>query len=142
MTVASNASQASQTVEAQLVTDQRLHCPGFVSAGGALAIFSSTATDASKAVTYSVSGTVGQGVAAAYRAHPKYLGCFGSPQPFAAYGGSDLNRAVFVTGDGLYEGGIFSCASVQTKPCFTYAVSGDTVTVTVQTAAGDPRMGT
>ena len=140
LTVASNASQTSQTVSAQLVTDQTLHCPSFMPAGGALAIFSSTAPDAAKAVTYTVSGTAGQAVAASHRKHPQYLACFGSPQPFSGYTGADNKRAVFVKSDGLYEAGLFSCAGVDTKPCFTYSESGDSVTLTVQTGPGDPRI--
>lgn len=131
---------ASQTVAAELVTDQQLHCPSFVPAGGALAIFSSTASDAVKTVTYSVTGTAGQAVAAAHREHPQHLACFGSPLPFDGYVGTRDTRAVFVKSDGLYEAQLVACGSVDTKPCFSYSESGDTVTLTIQTAAGDPKL--
>lgn len=141
LTVASDASQSSQTVFAQLVTDQKLHCPSFVPAGGAVAIFSSTAPDAAKTVTYTITGTVGQAVATAHRAHPQYMACFGSPLPFGGYTGPRTNnRAVFVPGDGLYEAQLLQCGSVDTKPCFSYEESGDTITLTIEAPPGDPKM--
>ena len=140
LTVASDPSRSNQTLSAQLVPDQQLHCPSFMSSGGALAIFSSTATDAAKIVTYVVTGTAGQAVAAAHLEHPGYLGCFGSPQPFNGYVSARHARAVFVQADGLYEAQLLACGRTDAKPCFNYSASGGSVTLTVQAPAGDPKL--
>lgn len=140
LTVASDASQGSQTVTAELVTDQKLHCPTGVP-GGAIAIFSSTAADAAKTVTVTVTGSNGTAISAAHRAHPHYLACYGSPQPFIGYTDGRNHRAVFVASDGLYEAALLPCASVDSRPCYKFSESGSTVTLTVQAAAGDPKMG-
>lgn len=138
--VASDASQGSQTVTAELVTDQKLHCPTGVP-GGAIAIFSSTAADAAKTVTVTVSGNDGASISAAHRAHPHYLACYGSPQPFDGYTDGRSRRAVFIASDGLYEAALLPCASVEIRPCYQISEGDATVTLTVKAAAGDPKMG-
>ncbi|BBH17953.1 hypothetical protein Back2_22400 [Nocardioides baekrokdamisoli] len=140
LTVAANASRTSQTVTAELVTDQKLHCPTGGGDAGAMAIFSSDAADAPKTVTYTVTGADGNAVSAAHKAHPHYLGCFGSPQAFSGYTDGRTSRSVFVASDGLYEAALLPCGSVDTKPCFTFAESGGTVTLTIHAGPGDPKV--
>lgn len=105
-----------------------------------MAIFSSSATDATKVVTYTLTGAAAQAEIAANRTHPQYLACFGSPTVFTGYTGARSNRAVFVPADGLYEAALFACAVRDTAPCVRYSESGGTVTLAVQAPAGDPKM--
>lgn len=140
LTVTSDPSASNQSVSAQLVTGQPLHCDSLGKTDSGTAIFSSTATDASKTVTLAITGAPGQAIAAAHRSHPHYIGCFGAPQPFTGYAKGGNTRAPFVASDNLYEAAMLPCSTTETKPCFSYSMSGDTVILTVQTVAGDPKM--
>jgi hypothetical protein len=140
LTVTSDPSGSNQTVSAELVTGQPLHCDSLGKTDTGTAIFSSTATDASKTVTLAITGAPGQAIVAAHRSHPHYIGCFGAPQPFNGYTNGRNGRAVLVQADNLYEAAILPCSTTDTKPCFSYSTSGDTVILTIQTAAGDPKI--
>lgn len=139
LSVSAGTASGSQTLSAQLVSGQ-LHCPTSRESLGAMAIFSSTASDASKVVTYTLTGAAAQAEIAAYRSHPQYLACFASPTAFAGFTGLRANRAVYVAADGLYEAALFSCRVQDIAPCVRYAESGGAVTLTVSAPAGDPRM--
>lgn len=139
LTVTSDPSGSNQTVSAQLVTGQPLHCDSLGKSDSGTAIFSTTATDASKTVMLAITGAPGQAIAAAHRSHPHYIGCFGAPQAFTGYTGGHTARAVFVQSDNLYEAAILPCSTTETKPCFSYSTSGDTVILTIQAGPGDPK---
>lgn len=139
LTVAAAASNGQQRVSAELAGSEPLHCGTAFTSSAPTAIFSSTAPDAGKTVTYVATGAAANAIKQAYAAHPEYLGCYGSPKGFIGYVDGGQGPAVKNSTDNLFEAALLPCDSVSTKPCFSYSAAGGTVTVIVTAPPGDPR---
>jgi hypothetical protein len=150
--VHSNSSASTQTVTASL-SSGTLHCQAggkpdndgddddgvFV---GALATFSSTATDAGKTITYTGAGQTGVIMQHQYSEHTTYAGCYGSPTPFKGYTKGVYGAAPFNATDGLYEAMLSNCANNGgAQPCVTNVDNpGDADSYVVKAPAGDPKV--
>jgi hypothetical protein len=151
--VVSSPSSSNQTVSAS-VSSGALHCAAAAADGpdgdnddddgvfvGALATFSSTATDSTKKVTYTGTGSTGATMLHQYSEHTAYAGCYGSPNPFNGFTNGVYGPAPFVAADGLYEAMLNNCANHGgAKPCFTNVASSTSDSYVVQTLAGDPTL--
>lgn len=149
--VHSNPSANTQTVTASLGSGT-LHC---VAGGkpdndgddddgvfvGALATFSSTATDAGKTITYTGNGQTGVLMQHQYAEHTAYAGCYGSPKPFQGYTKGVYGPAPFNATDGLYVAMLANCANHSALPCMTNVDNaGDADSYVVKAPAGDPKV--
>jgi Big-like domain-containing protein len=150
--VRANPSANTQTVTASLGSGT-LHC---VAGGkpdndgddddgvfvGALATFSSTATDAGKTITYTGTGHTGVIMQHQYSEHTAYAGCYGSPKPFKGYTKGVYGQAPFNATDGLYVAMLSNCANNGgAVPCVTNVDNaGDADSYVVKAPAGDPKV--
>lgn len=150
--VRSDPSANNQTVTASLSSGTLNHC---VAGGrrdndgddddgvfvGALATFSSTATDAGKTITYTGTGSTGSTMRHQYGEHTQYAGCYGSPNPFKGYTNGHYGDAQFFSDDGLYEAMLSNCANNGgVKPCMTNVSGSNYDSYVIQAPAGDPKI--
>jgi hypothetical protein len=108
---------------------------------GALATFSTTASDNTKTVTYTGTGTTGAIMKHQYGEHTAYAGCYGSPNPFMGYTHGVYGQAPFVAQDGLYVAMLPNCANFGgQRPCMTNVAGSNYDSYVVQAPAGDPKI--
>jgi Bacterial Ig-like domain (group 3) len=110
---------------------------------GALATFSSTATDAGKTITYTGTGATGQTMNHQYTEHTQYAGCYASPNPFKGYTNGVYGPAPLIAADGLYEAMLSNCANNSgALPCVTnsFTPSTGTDSYIIKAPAGDPKV--
>jgi hypothetical protein len=116
---------------------------------GALATFSSSASDVTKTVTYTGTGAVGTNMKANLTKHSTHAGCYGAPTAFKGFVNGQYTTARFVAADGLYEAVLATCDYTKKQsadklpvlPCVTgSAGSGTTFTYLVTAPAGDPKI--
>jgi hypothetical protein len=108
---------------------------------GALATFSSTATDAGKTITYTGTGATGTTMKHQYGEHTQYAGCYGSPTPFKGYTHGVYGPAPFVAADGLYVAMLSNCANNGGAiPCMTNQAGVGFDSYVIKAPAGDPKV--
>ena len=145
--VVASSSANNQTVTASITPGTLTHCTEFEgTTNGELANFSSTATDATKTVTYTVFGAASTDLNNAYfDSGTLYLGCYASTSPFNGYTNGVYGPAPQVNEPGLglvFEANLSSCANNSgQKPCFQLErfVGAESI-LTVNTTAGDPHL--
>jgi hypothetical protein len=145
-------SSSNQTLMGSLGTGQLQCPPAGVPDGdndeddgapfpGALATFSSTATDVGKTIRYTGMGSLGALMEHEYSEHTTFVGCFGASHPFNGYTNGVYGAAPFNAADGLFESQLSNCANNSgQRPCFTNSAgAGTTDTYIVSTVPGDPK---
>lgn len=108
---------------------------------GALATFSSSATDVTKTITKTGTGTVGSIMKHQLAEHPTHAGCYASPNPFKGFTNGVYGNAPFIAADGLYEAMTGTCTYTHNVlPCMKgVAGTGTTYSYVVTAPAGDPK---
>jgi hypothetical protein len=107
---------------------------------GALATFSSTATDVPKTITYTGTGSTGDTMNHQYGEHPDYAGCYGSPTLFKGYTSGVYGNAVYNAKDKLYEAMLANCNVHNALPCMTNSANEDgSDSYVIQAPPGDPK---
>ncbi len=143
LTVTADPSASNQTVHADLVNGQQLHCPGDSDPVlGGLGTFTSTATDAGKTIDYTGSGNVGAQMYANYAAHTLYVGCFASDTQFMGYinGVYQPAQLVIETSGTFYEAQLGNCANNSgQKPCAQNVGGTGPDTYRIMAGPGDPK---
>jgi len=139
MNVLSSPSSTQQTVSGLLENGKNLHCPQNTdNQTGALGTFEVTVNDTTKTVTYTGYGSTARSMLNNYNAHPTYVGCFGSPDPWNGFVYGVYGPAQFVANDGnLYEAQLGVCASYA-PPCVTVTWTALSTTYKITTPFGDP----
>ena len=147
------ASSNTQTLSGSL-TSGTLHCVEPPEKGetpdgddddgvfvGALATFSSSATDVTKTITKTGTGTTGSIMKHQLAEHPTHAGCYASPNPFKGFTNGVYGNAPFVASDGMYEAMLGTCTYTHNVlPCMKgVAGTGTTYSYVVSAPAGDPK---
>jgi hypothetical protein len=108
---------------------------------GALATFSSSATDVTKTITKTGTGTTGAIMKHQLAEHPTHAGCYASPKQFKGFTGGVYGNAPFIAADGMYEAILGTCTYTHNVlPCMKgVAGTGTTYSYVVSAPAGDPK---
>lgn len=128
--VITSASASNQTVMASITAGGLTHCSEFEGDPvGELANFSTTATDVTKQVNYTVDGNAATSLENSYlAAGALYLGCYASTNPFSGYTAGVYGPAPSVIEPGVgtvFEANLSNCANNSgQKPCFTLIRNG------------------
>lgn len=107
---------------------------------GALATFSSTATDVSKTITYTGTGATGATMNHQYGEHTQYAGCYGSPTQFNGYTNGVYGPAPYNNTDKLYVAMLSNCANNSgALPCMTNVAGSGYDSYVITAPGGDPK---
>jgi Bacterial Ig-like domain (group 3) len=124
----------------------QLTCPGYADPpSNWIATFNSTASDAGKELDWAGFGDQALAMQAAFDAHPDYVGCYASPNPFVGYNipSHSIGQAPFIASDGLYEAAVPACFFTESsdfaKPCFTYDNYEGGAMYYIYAPVGDPK---
>jgi Bacterial Ig-like domain (group 3) len=107
---------------------------------GALATFSSTASDAGKTITYTGTGATGATMNHQFGEHPTYAGCYASPNAFKGFTKGVYGAAPLINGEHVAM--LATCTfSKNVRPCMTNVPgSGTTDSYVIKAPAGDPKV--
>lgn len=129
--VLTSASANAQTVMASITPGALAHCREFEGDPvGELGNFSTTATDVTKQINYTVDGAAATSLENAYTASGTlFLGCYASTNPFNGYTNGVYGPAPQVIEPApigtVFEANLSSCANNSgQKPCFTIVQNG------------------